>query len=227
MCTFKITNYVGRHTTDDKLVLGGPDASNTINIDGLYVTHHLLNVTGEQTLQPVESKGLFYLLLGEVYNYDDTLPSDIYHVINCYEKYSDDFLDHLDGEFLIIIIDSGVIKFFIDPWGTRQIWFSKSDNYFYFGTYPLDSSKYNGQPTRLQNNSQYNFDIKTKELVQINSEIHKWNLDQFKDSLDDVTFALEEAIDKRYNPKSFLLLSGGVDSSVVAVRLADTKKQIQ
>ena len=224
MCTFKITDYVGRHIRDDKLVLGGPDASNTTNIDGLYVTHHLLSVTGEHTLQPVESKGLFYLLLGEVYNYDDAhWPSDIYHVINCYEKYDADFLDHLDGEFLIIIVDSGVIKFFTDPWGTRQVWFSKNDDYFYFGTYPSDSSK----DTRLQNNSQYNFVIKTKELVQINSEIHKWNLDQFKDSLNDVTFALEEAIDKRYNPKSFLLLSGGVDSSVVAVRLSDTKKQIQ
>ena len=223
MCTFKITDYDGQHSTDNKLILGGPDASNTVNIDSVYVTHHLLNVTGELTLQPVESKGLHFLLLGEIYNYDTALPSDIYHVIKCYEKYGEDFLDHLDGEFLIIIIDSDIIKFFTDPWGTRQVWFSKNNNYFYFGTYPLDGDK----DIRLQNNSQYNFDIKTKELVQINSEIHKWNLDQFKDTLDDVTLALEEAIDKRYNPKSFLLLSGGVDSSVVAVRLADTKKQIQ
>jgi asparagine synthetase B (glutamine-hydrolysing) len=223
MCTFKITDYVDKHITDNKLILGGPDASNTIDIDGLYITHHLLQVTGKQTVQPVESKGLHYLLLGEVYNYDDTLPSDIYYVIDCYEKYGDDFLEHLDGEFLVIIIDSGVIKFFTDPWGTRQSWFSKNDEHFYFATYPLDIDK----DTRLQNNSQYNFDIKTKELVQINSEIHKWNLNQFKDNIDDVTLALEQAIDKRYHPKSFLLLSGGIDSAVVAVRLADTKKQIQ
>jgi len=223
MCTFKITNYNGKHITDDNLILGGPDASNTVNIDDLYITHHLLNVTGEKTLQPVESKGLYYLLLGEIYNYDVTLPSDIYHVINCYEEYGDDFLEQLDGEFLIIVIDLNVIKFFTDPWGTRQAWFSKNDEYFYFGTYPLDGDK----DIRLECNSQYNFYIKTKELVHINSEVHKWNLNQFKDNLEDVTLALEEAIDKRYHPKSFLFLSGGIDSSVVAVRLADTKQQIR
>ena len=92
MCTFKITNY--KSDTNDKMALGGPDVSNSVVVDGLYITHHLLQVTGKQTVQPVESKGLHYLLLGEVYNYDDTLPSDIYYVIDCYEKYGDDFLEH-------------------------------------------------------------------------------------------------------------------------------------
>ena len=98
----------------------------------------------------------------------------------------------------------------------------ESDN-FYFGTYPITQHR----DFKIENNSQYNFDIKNQKLVCVNSEIHKWNLNQFKDTLDDVTIALEEAIDKRYHPKSFLLFSGGLDSAVIALRLSDTKKHIK
>lgn len=242
MCTFKITNYIGRQDIDEHLVLGGPDYTSTIRLNDIYITHNLLSITGEFTIQPVESNGLYFLLMGEIYNYDLTLPSDIFYAIQKYEEYGSAFTEYLDGEFLIIIINptDNTIDFFTDPWSTKQVWFSKSVDGFYFGTYPLiiptsdishlnrkfDDNEWSNHNIRLNHNSHYRFNINENELYHINSEIHKWNLDQYKDTLSDVTIALENAIDKRYHSNSLLLLSGGIDSSVIAIRLAEAHKHI-
>ena len=74
MCTFKITNNPNKTWVDDYLSLGGPTLSNSIEIGGIYISHHLLNVTGEITPQPVEKDGLYFILMGEIYNYDTSLP---------------------------------------------------------------------------------------------------------------------------------------------------------
>ena len=58
----------------------------------------------------------------------------------------------------------------------------------------------------------------------INDEIHKWDLRQYKDTLEDMTIAFEEAVLKRYNNNTVLTL-GGIDSSCIALCLADNKKQ--
>ena len=115
MCTFKITNDPNEIFIDKYLQLGGPTLSNTIEIDGVYITHHLLSLTGELTPQPVERDGKYFLLLGEFYNYDVSLPSDIYFGIEKYLEYGDKFTEHLDGEFLFIVIDGDEINFFSDP----------------------------------------------------------------------------------------------------------------
>ena len=134
MCTFKITNNPHEQLTDYFLKLGGPDLSNTIEVNGMYITHHLLNITGEFTPQPVEYDGKYFLLMGEIYNYDDSWPSDIYFGIEKYIEHGNSFVDHLDGEFLFIVIDGDNVNFFTDPWSTRQCYFTTVDDYWYFTT---------------------------------------------------------------------------------------------
>ena len=57
MCTFQITNDSTLNLNHNILQSGGPDLSNTISLDGVYVTHHLLSITGDFTPQPVERDG--------------------------------------------------------------------------------------------------------------------------------------------------------------------------
>ena len=244
MSTFKITNNPNSIIIDDHLKLGGPDASNTIDVNGVYMTHHLSSITGEKPVQPVKYDNKYYLLIGEIYN------SDIYFCIEKYLEHGNKFTEYLDGEFLFIIYDekTNTIDLFTDPWSTRQAFYYKIDNYFYFSTYPMTEPKdgrfgpagleapfelkfavyndieWNKTFYRIPHNSHHNYNVLTGILKPVNTELHKWNLNQYKDNLDDLTNSFEEAVLKRYTENLTLLLSSGLDSSPIALCLADHKK---
>ena len=250
MCTFKITNNPNSIIIDDYLKLGGPDASNTIDVNGVYMTHHLSSITGENPVQPVKYDNKYYMLIGEIYNYNNTLGSDIYFCIEKYLEHGDKFTEYLDGEFLFIIYDekTNTIDLFTDPWSTRQAFYYKIDNYFYFSTYPMTEPKdgrfgppgltlpfdikfavykdteWNNTFYRITHNSHYNYNVKTNILKPVNTELHKWDLNQYKDNLDDLTNSFEEAVLKRHTENSTLFLSSGLDSTPIALCLADHKK---
>ena len=244
MSTFKITNNPNSIIIDDHLKLGGPDATNTIDVNGVYMTHHLSSITGENPVQPVKYDNKYYILIGEIYN------SDIYFCIEKYLEHGDKFTEYLDGEFLFIIYDekTNTIDLFTDPWSTRQAFYYKIDNYFYFSTYPMTEPKdgrfgppgrhqpfelkfavyndteWNKTFYRIPHNSHHNYNVKTGILKPVNTELHKWDLNQYKDNLDDLTNSFEEAVLKRYTENLTLLLSSGLDSSPIALCLADHKK---
>lgn len=233
MCTFKITSCLRELDVDEYLKLGGPDCTNTVEVDGLVFQHNLLSMTGKFTPQPLIQYPMLFMLLGEVYNYHhmEKYPSDIHYAIDMYNIHGDDFTKYLDGEFLFIAYNeiTQQIDFYSDPWGTRQVWYEESDD-FYFGTIPLAPAKYysretenpdlHGQDTRrLKGNSHYRYDVKERKLELINGELHKWDLNQHKESYDDWTLAFERAVIKRYHKKTVLALSGGVDSVSIALCL--------
>jgi hypothetical protein len=221
MCTFRITNYETdpEGELNRRLKPGGPDLSNTIELNGLYFTHHLLSITGEFTPQPIIKDNYLFMLMGEIYNYDKSLPSDIYFVIDEYLKYGNDFIHHMDGEFLIIIydIEQNLINIFTDIWRTKQVYLRKNEDYFSISTLDIKN-------ITLKHNSHYTFDPIKLKLEHVNDSVHNFNLDQFKTNLDDAISSLENAVLKRYQPNSTLLLSGGVDSIAAAICLTKHKK---
>ena len=219
MCTFQITNDSTLNLNHNILQPGGPDLSNTINLDGTYVTHHLLSITGDFTPQPVEHDGKYFLLMGEIYNYDKSLPSDIYFGIEKYLEYGDKFTEYLDGEFLFIVIDGNIIDFFSDPWGTRQAYYTTHGDNWYFTTLRISDDS-----QRFLHNSHYRFHVKDKIIELVENELTSWNLEQNINSLDEVINSFEEAVIKRWTPNCTLFLSGGIDSSAVALCLHKNKK---
>jgi|TARA_B110000211_G_C14018699_1_gene526571 asparagine synthetase B (glutamine-hydrolysing) len=219
MCTFQITNNSTQNINHNILQPGGPDLSNTIKLDDVYITHHLLSITGDFTPQPVEREGKHFLLMGEIYNYDKSLPSDIYFGIEKYFEYGDKFTEHLDGEFLFIVIDGNTIDFFSDPWSTRQAYYTILDDKWYFTTLRISPNS-----QRFLHNSHYRFHTKDTTIELVNDELTSWNLEQNINSLDEVVNSFEEAVIKRWTPNSTLFLSGGVDSSAVALCLHKNKK---
>lgn len=220
MCTFKITNYEHNIFIDKFLKLGGPTLSKNLSIDTIQFTHNLLSITGDITPQPIVKGDYLYMLLGEIYNYNKSFPSDIYSVIENYELYSHEFTNYLDGEFLIIIYDlkNKIINFYTDPWSTKMVWYDCFNTYFYFGTFKLSNNS-----KRLLHNSHYSFNITTKELKCITNELHKWDLNQYKVNYDDWTSAFINSVQKRFHKETVLALSGGLDSTAIAACLADLK----
>jgi asparagine synthetase B (glutamine-hydrolysing) len=230
MCTFKITNDSTELFIDQYLKSGGPTESRTIELDGIYITHHLLNITGEITPQPIYYGGKYFMLIGEFYNYDDSWPSDIHFGIEKYNEYGDKFTEHLDGEFLFIVIDERKIHFFTDPFSTKQAYYFEDGDNFYFTSLinkTPDLFKYFKNLEghyRLPANSHVIFDVDTKEFDIVNENLHKWNLEQNSDDLDNVILSFEGAVNKRWYHNSTLFMSGGVDSLAVACCLAKNKK---
>ena len=245
MSTFKITNNPNSILIDDYLKLGGPDVSNTIDVNGVYITHHTSSITGEEPAQPVKQGNKYYMLIGEIYN------CDIYFCIEKYSEHGDKFTEHLDGEFLFIIYDekTDTIDLFTDPWSTRQAFYYKIDDCFYFSTFPMTEPKdtrfgksqgsffitpmeskfskdieWKKTFYRIPHNSHHNYNVKTGILKPVNTELHKWDLNQYKDTLDDLTRAFEESVLKRYTENLTLFLSSGLDSIPIALCLADHKK---
>ena len=105
LCTFQILLEESPSTSNinRKLQNGGPNATNHVTVNNKTFIHNLLHVTGEKTIQPIVKNNHVFLLLGEIYNWDTTLPSDIYHGIDCYFKYGRNFTEYLDGEFLFFV----------------------------------------------------------------------------------------------------------------------------
>jgi asparagine synthetase B (glutamine-hydrolysing) len=157
--------------------------------------------------------------MGEIYNYDKSLPSDIYFGIEKYLEYGDKFTEHLDGEFLFVVINGNTIDFFSDPWSTRQAYYTILDDKWYFTTLRISPNS-----QRFLHNSHYRFHIKDTTIELVNGELTSWNLEQNINSLDGVVNSFEEAVIKRWTPNSTLFLSGGVDSSAVALCLHKNKK---
>ena len=217
MSTFKISSKSIQEPFDDFLRRGGPDGSQTLEINGVYFTHNLLHITGEKTLQPIVKDSHLFMLLGEIYNYDKTLPSDIYHGINLYFQYGDRFVDFIDGEFLFIVYDirENVIKFFTDPWSTRQLYYSKTEEDFIFSTAKVGR--------RLLHNSKYTFDVGTRVLTH-EPKIHKWDFRQYKTEISDLVDSFEQSVLIKWVPNITLYMSGGVDSTAIALCMHKYKK---
>ena len=215
MCTFLISNNNFRvETLQSELKKGGPDHTSIITYDKYSFIHNLLWITSPKTTQPYETSKYDFYLLGEMYNWDKTLSSELENIASLYETYGDSFVNNIDGEFLIIIVnkDTLEIDFFSDPWSTRQCWFYQEDDFWCFSTF-----KYSDKAARMPHNSHCRWDGNTFHLI--NGCLRLWDLSKHKDSLKDIHKALEDAVVKRWHKDSVLLLSGGTDSSTIAVAL--------
>ena len=78
---------------------------------------------------------------GEVYNYAElgNYSSDVYAIIESYKKYGFNFIEHLDGEFAIVIFDSkkNIILFATDLFGTKPLYYSQENGKFGFSSYKV------------------------------------------------------------------------------------------
>ena len=108
------------------LQLRGPDNTTLIHKDGYGFLHNLLSMTGEITPQPFVEDDVICLYNGEIYNFDSfgDYKSDGECLIPLYKKYGDTFIQKLDGEFAIVLVDFNKDKLILssDIFATKPIY---------------------------------------------------------------------------------------------------------
>ena len=212
----------------------GPDHINCIEYKNINFVHFLLHLTGEKTTQPLidYDNEIVVIFNGEIYNYLDIYKdakSDVYSILKAYQMYSDDFINYLDGEFTIIIIDFKKDKLIIssDIFKTKPLFYNVSKKNIVIASYQstcksIIEQEYN----EIKPNEILFFSLSDRYLVNKRT-IYNFDLNDHKNNYDDYINALEKSIIKRYPKKSIPLitLSSGLDSGAISCCLNKYKKE--
>ncbi len=227
MCSFLVTNknidknLNCHHTLKNR----GPDSTNIIKHQNFTFMHNLLSLTGNFTIQPIIKNNVVYLFNGEIYNYLNfgNYESDIFAIIDLYEKKGINFTDDLDGEYAIIIYDDNIktLYFTTDIFGIKPIYYS-FENSIGISSYkePLLDLGFNNV-IRVEPNCMMKFDVTTSVIEKVKN-LHLFDLKQYKNSYDDWTQSFLQAIKKRFYKTNYpiiLPLSSGHDSGAIACAL--------
>lgn len=211
----------------------GPDSTSIKNINGYTFIHTLLSMTGPPTEQPFynSNKDIVCIFNGEIYNFEDfgKYKSDGECLVPLYEKYGDDFINKLDGEFAIILVDfkRNILIFSTDIFSTRPLWIGFDDKHFGLSTYKscLDRIGLENNYQILANKT-YFLDLNNIKIIK-EQNVHMFDLKQFKTTFDDWNTAFSNSIKKRTKYAKcgiFIGMSGGYDSGAIACEL--TKQSI-
>jgi asparagine synthetase B (glutamine-hydrolysing) len=192
----------------------GLDATTVYEYKGFRFVHNLLHITGEKTFQPFfsEDKKVIAVYNGEIYNHPFA-QSDGENIIPLYLKYGPGFVNHLDGEFAIVIFDFNADQalFITDPFATKPLW----RNGLEAGSY------YSGVGgNKIWANTIEIVRISDGTLIDKIYPYHHWNFsNQLTNSFDKCIEAFEIAISKRAKEHCFIGLSSGYDSGAIACEL--------
>jgi asparagine synthetase B (glutamine-hydrolysing) len=211
----------------------GPDSTCIKRIQNYSFVHTLLSMTGPPTEQPFYSKdeNVICIFNGEIYNFEEfgDYKSDGECLVPLYEKYGVDFINKLDGEFAIILVDftKNILIFSTDIFGVRPLWMGFDGAEFGLSTYKscLDRIGITNNYQVLSNKT-YTLDLSTNKIIN-EMRVHTFDLNQHKTSFDDWNKAFAQSIYKRTKYAKcgvFIGMSGGYDSGAIACEL--TKQNI-
>lgn len=111
----------------------GIDESKTIQSAHTFLGVHRLAITDRHRpmVQPIEENGTFFLMNGEIYNYQTlaqelgvACQNDTEAAFHAYKKWGDAFVEHLRGMFAIAIIEKESVKLFRDPFGKKPLYYA-------------------------------------------------------------------------------------------------------
>lgn len=226
MCGFGVTNKIGLNASNRFCQKRGPDFTNTKVINGIEFLHNLLHITGSITSQPIVKGDVVCVFNGEIYNYNSfgTYSSDGECIIDVYNQYGDEFIDKLDGEFAICVVDFSKKKLLIavDTFSCKPLWYDFKDDKFCVGSY---NSQLQGlgfvNGKKLKSNTTQIFNLKTLRLEKEITNT-KFDINQNNNNFDGWLESFSNSIKKRImntNKGMFVGMSSGYDSGAIACEL--------
>jgi asparagine synthetase B (glutamine-hydrolysing) len=226
MCGFGVTNKIGLHSSNQYCKKRGPDRTDVKVINGVEFLHNLLHITGSIVPQPVIKGDVVAIFNGEIYNYLSfgNYSSDAECIIDVYQQYGDKFVEKLDGEFAICVVDFSKQKLLIavDTFACKPLWYEFRGDKFCIGSY---NSQLTGlgftQGKKLKANTTLVYDLRSLRLIEevINT---RFDIRQHKNTFDDWISAFSKSIKKRVqntNKGMFVGMSSGYDSGAIACEL--------
>jgi asparagine synthase (glutamine-hydrolysing) len=212
----------------------GPDDSVSIlKSNGIYMFHRLsINDTSKDGSQPMTSGNVLMMCNGEIYNHKEleqeyelkcTSKSDCEVILRLYEKIGFvDTVKKLHGVYAIVLVDGSDVYLARDPIGIRPLFFGiTQDNFFAVASTPNALVRYCHSVQHFPPNSAAKVNPENNlEFLYINEFIPPFF--RTENGIDQLRDALVEAVKIRLMSDRPLgcLLSGGLDSSIVASILA-------
>jgi asparagine synthase (glutamine-hydrolysing) len=222
--------------------------------NSIYFGFHRLAINGLNSIsdQPIYYKDYVLICNGEIFNYKELIDkynfkmnsqSDCEVIIHLFDKIGKEVMNELDGEFSFIIYNKRTHNIFIgrDPYGVRPLYVNRLNGNFVFSSdllplQALKSNKYNhvSPGTLIEyeyiNGKYIEMDWFIYNYTYINSENYKPKEEKTVDSIfKDILCSLKSAIKKRVSNSErplACLLSGGLDSSIVAAFSAKFYKEL-
>ena len=194
-------NNIIRSLTDDRGALGANE----------------INLSPDRTYCSSLEEAPYVLLDGKLFNERSDGQNDISLFREYYEKHERDCFKYLEGSFSCAIVEKDdEVILARDAVGARPLFFASENNVFYF------SSEMKGLKDHVQFNIQelppgYIYSTKKgmKEFEPYTPEVPE--LGDLKETANILRELLIEAVEKRMDDVNAISLSGGLDSSIIAV----------
>ena len=139
MCGFGVTNLAGLDQVNARCQPRGPDATYQQTIRGIEFLHNHLHITGDLVVQPFVKGDVACVFNGEIYNYQTfgTYTTDGECLIDLYNQLGPDFVQQLDGEFAICLIDFAQNKIVVatDTFACKPVWYEFVNGRFGVASY--------------------------------------------------------------------------------------------
>tara|TARA_B100000575_G_scaffold278955_1_gene266825 strand:+ start:1543 stop:2886 length:1344 start_codon:yes stop_codon:yes gene_type:complete len=223
MCGILVSSKEIKKPISNLLTNRGPDHTSITSAENINFVHTLLSMTGEFTPQPIFKNNVYFLLNGEIYNFDQNKEylSDIFYIVDLYFEYEEKFVNYLEGEFSVVIIDfnKNTSYFATDIFGIKPLYYSIEESQFGVCSYEEPLIELGFQNVKkVEPSSMIKFCIKTHK-VQKTIKYFEFELRQFKNKYDDWVDSFISAVEKRFkktDKEIILPLSSGFDSGAIA-----------
>lgn len=210
----------------------GPDYTNVITRGEHVYLHNLLSITGKFCLQPFVKGDIVCMYNGEIYNADDLVDEEIHSdgqvLIPAYEKYGNEFIQKLDGEFAILLVDYAARKLIVssDTFATKPLYINADFRY----KKDICISSYHSPIIRSGYSHALKFAANTTAIINIDTLEVEAQMpvtvfdasNQHKDNYDDWISCFERSIKKRcanIRERAFVGLSSGYDSGAIVAEM--------
>ncbi|MEK6948160.1 MAG: diphthine--ammonia ligase [Nanoarchaeota archaeon] len=191
---------------------------------------HCLHAVVNNVIQPIKGKGII-AANSEIYNwkelaeqYEIECENDSELILRLIDKYGIKKIEELDGDYACVYWINDDVYLFRDIFGVKPLWYSKNKGFVLASERKaLEKIGYT-DIEELNPRTIIKYSIKQDKIERIQREFFKLreNKDEYEKIKERVKGLLINAISKRIPDVKFgLLLSGGVDSSFIAIILKE------